>query len=270
MKLFCRTIGSGYPVIILHGLWGASDNWLPIARLLSNEYQIILPDLRNHGHSPHHPEHDYNVLAKDIKDIIEQSDLPVRPHLIGHSMGGKALMAFLLSYPSLSARNIVIDIAPLSYTPSPLQKKPFHFVHTFPLQKYADRQELNSALSSVFPEENIRQLLLKNICKEKKHFEWKINADALYTHQADIYDWPDTLQSRRSLLPLLFIKGEHSGYIPDEACIKKTFPAARLSVIPETGHWIHAEQPEKLAETIRMFLKMSIPNRQTFYPGNSL
>jgi len=270
MKLFYRKIGAGYPVIILHGLWGASENWLPIARLLSNEYQIILPDLRNHGRSPHHPEHDYNVLAKDIKDIIEQSHFSVQPHLIGHSMGGKALMAFLLSYPSLSARNIVIDIAPLSYTPSPLQRKVFHFVHTFPLQKYTDRQELNFALSSAFPEERIRQLLLKNICKGGKYFEWKINTDALFRHQTDIYGWPATLQSRHSFSPLLFIKGEHSDYIPNEECIKKTFPAACMSVIPETGHWIHAEQPEKLAETIRTFLKMSIPDRQTFYPGNSL
>ena len=51
MQLFYREKGidTHPPLIILHGLWGASDNWLPVADLLSHRFHVILPDLRNHG-----------------------------------------------------------------------------------------------------------------------------------------------------------------------------------------------------------------------------
>ena len=62
MKLFFRTIGEGTPLIILHGLWGASENWLPIAHLLEDKFQVILPDVRNHGQSPHDEAMNYVLM----------------------------------------------------------------------------------------------------------------------------------------------------------------------------------------------------------------
>ena len=101
MKLFFRTIGEGTPLIILHGLWGASENWLPIAHLLEDKFQVILPDVRNHGQSPHDEAMNYEVMSNDIIELIEDLKLPVRPHIAGHSMGGKIVMALLLKRPEL-------------------------------------------------------------------------------------------------------------------------------------------------------------------------
>ena len=70
MKLFFRTIGEGTPLIILHGLWGASENWLPIAHLLEDKFQVILPDVRNHGQSPHDEAMNYEVMSNDVIDLI--------------------------------------------------------------------------------------------------------------------------------------------------------------------------------------------------------
>ncbi|TFG88434.1 MAG: alpha/beta fold hydrolase, partial [Candidatus Atribacteria bacterium] len=53
MKLFCRKYGSGPPLIILHGLYGSSDNWVSVARSISDRFTVYLPDQRNHGQSPH-------------------------------------------------------------------------------------------------------------------------------------------------------------------------------------------------------------------------
>lgn len=108
MKLFYREIGQGDPLIILHGLWGASENWLPIARLLEDRFRVILPDVRNHGQSPHSNEMDYDVMSDDIIELIESLQLPVRPCIAGHSMGGKIVMAILMknqgTYPQSRRR----------------------------------------------------------------------------------------------------------------------------------------------------------------------
>ena len=83
MKLFFRTIGEGVPLIILHGLWGASENWLPIAHLLEDKFQVILPDIRNHGQSPHDEAMNYEVMSNDVIELVEDLKLPVPPHIDG-------------------------------------------------------------------------------------------------------------------------------------------------------------------------------------------
>ena len=116
MKLYFRKQGEGTPLIILHGLWGASENWLPIAHSLEDRFQVILPDIRNHGQSPHADEMNYEVMSDDIIELIEDLRLPVPPHIVGHSMGGKIVMALLLKRPDIVNKAIVVDIAPVSYS----------------------------------------------------------------------------------------------------------------------------------------------------------
>ncbi|NUN82681.1 alpha/beta fold hydrolase [Odoribacter splanchnicus] len=96
MQLFYREKGidTHPPLIILHGLWGASDNWLPVADLLSHRFHVILPDLRNHGCSPHSSLFDYTILSQDTEELIGRLNLPQRPFLAGHSLGGKTIDAF--------------------------------------------------------------------------------------------------------------------------------------------------------------------------------
>ena len=64
MELFFRKLGSGDPFVILHGLYGSSDNWYSIGRELGINNEVYLVDQRNHGNSPHHPEHNYDVMCR--------------------------------------------------------------------------------------------------------------------------------------------------------------------------------------------------------------
>ena len=69
MKLYYREFGSGPPLIILHGLYGSSDNWVTIAKKLADSFTVYLPDQRNHGQSPHSPVHDYNAMSDDLFEL---------------------------------------------------------------------------------------------------------------------------------------------------------------------------------------------------------
>src|SRR5689334_17378822 len=75
MKLFYRELGQGQPMIIMHGIFGSSDNWLTQARHFSAKYHVITLDLRNHGQSEHHPDFDYPVMANDLNEFIDSKGL---------------------------------------------------------------------------------------------------------------------------------------------------------------------------------------------------
>ena len=254
MQLFYREKGKGYPLIILHGLWGASENWLPVANLLAEHFHVFLPDLRNHGRSPRHPEHTYQAMSEDVREFITGLNLAVPPHIIGHSMGGKTVMELLLTYPSFVRKAILVDIAPVAYPLSAEHKRILHYMKSIPINEFKERKDLLISLRQQFPEEKFVQLVLKNISKTDKYFEWKTDPDFIQKNMENLCSYPATWEEATYRDPVLFIKGENSSYIQNITPILKYFPAARITTVPGSSHWIHAEQPEALAEIISAFL----------------
>lgn len=58
---------------------------------------MIAVDARNHGESPHTRTHTYEDLAQDIHDFLQGRGIP-KAVVIGHSMGGRAMMTFAIKY----------------------------------------------------------------------------------------------------------------------------------------------------------------------------
>ena len=117
MKLFFRRMGQGNPVVILHGLLGLSDNWVTFGRQLALDFEVFIPDLRNHGQSPHDPVFNFPALVEDLHELIEDHGLK-KVNLICHSLGGKTAMLFALEYPDLLNKLVVVDIALRKYSPN--------------------------------------------------------------------------------------------------------------------------------------------------------
>jgi esterase len=111
VKLFYRNYGSGEPVIILHGLFGISDNWVTHAKRLAEKYEVFVPDLRNHGQSPHSSAFNYYAMVDDLREFMKDHKLE-KAMIIGHSMGGKVAMNFALEHPYMVHKLVVIDISP--------------------------------------------------------------------------------------------------------------------------------------------------------------
>ena len=111
MKLFYRKYGAGPSLIILHGLYGASDNWATIAKNLSERFTVYVPDQRNHGNSPHSDIHDYDSMRDDLYELA--GDLKLKKFfLAGHSMGGKTAIAFAVKWPEMINGLLIADISP--------------------------------------------------------------------------------------------------------------------------------------------------------------
>jgi len=268
LKLFFRETGTGTPLVILHGLYGMSDNWLSIARELAPHFRVILPDMRNHGHSPHDQEHSYQAMREDIARLFEDMKLE-NAILMGHSMGGKTAMFFAVRYPEKLSRLIVVDIAPADLRNTPrgkmheLQHKTIvESLLKLDIEHLQSRQEADRALSETIASLPVRQFLLKNLHRRSDGtFTWLLNLKALSENLSSVLDGlhpgTDPEEKYPVVIPTLFIKGELSHYIEpeDEESIRNVFPHSVLSVIQGAGHWVHAEQPEQFLKVVSDFIR---------------
>ncbi|MGB5975866.1 MAG: alpha/beta fold hydrolase, partial [Cyclobacteriaceae bacterium] len=109
-----KDMGEGKPLVILHGLFGSSDNWVTVGRELAKTYKVYLVDMRNHGDSPHSETHSYDSMGEDVLAFLDEHNLE-RPLVIGHSMGGKAAMNFAVKHPDRFEKLVIVDIAPKAY-----------------------------------------------------------------------------------------------------------------------------------------------------------
>jgi esterase len=265
MELFFRRLGTGRPIVILHGLYGSSDNWYTIGRALADKHEVFIPDQRNHGNSPHSPLHDYNTMADDLNDFFIQNNLK-RAVILGHSMGGKTALAFGLKHPEKVEKMIVVDISPFGYDETSAPEVISHeqimrSLMALETGTLAGRQDADNRLKNQVRSEPVRQFLLKNLKRDSQGtFYWTMNLPVLQQHLADIY--ASILPSEHTrpgdipFFPLMFIKGENSGYLRKEEFdnIRLFFPHAELAEIGGAGHWVHAEQPEEFLRTIRGFI----------------
>ena len=251
MYLFFREAGEGDPIVILHGLFGSSDNWLSIARVLSETHKVYAVDQRNHGQSPHSDYFSYEIMANDLKEFLEEHNI-VNPIIIGHSMGGKVAMQFATEHPEILKKLVVVDIAPKEY--------PVHHdvilegLNSIDVKNLASRNEANEQLAKYVQDIGTRQFLLKNIARTSDGFQWKINLPVIETGIEQIGIGLDPTSSYDG--DTLFIRGKKSHYIQDEdqPDLLKHFPKSELETIENAGHWIHAEQPEAFLSAIKSFI----------------
>jgi esterase len=251
MKLYYQTIGTGKPLIILHGLFGSSDNWRAIAQKLATHAQVITVDLRNHGRSPHSPEQTYAFMLEDLVELFDRLKLD-KADIIGHSMGGKLAMAFSLHYPQRIRKLVVVDIAPRQYHDE--HSAIFRALLALDLSLYSSRIEVDDALKIALPNKAVRQFLLMNLASNGEQLSWRINLQALYNNYSQLL--AAVCEDETIMIPSCFIRGGQSGYVGEEDVdlIRTCFPYAELTTIEQAGHWVHAEAPQQFLTKITEFL----------------
>lgn len=250
--LHVKVAGEGEPLILLHGLFGSLENLGAVARLLSADFKVYSVDLPNHGRSSHREGADLTHMANAIYQWMEGEGL-ASSVLVGHSLGGKVAMEIALAHPDRIGGLVVIDIAPVTYPPR--HQDVFAGLNAVDPAALSSRAEAQAQVAEHIGEEAVRSFLLKNLVKTDNAFEWRM-------HLSDIQrEYPNLIKENRSdavfTRPVLFLKGGDSDYIKSDyrQAILQRFPAAQLKIVPDTGHWLHAEKPELTATLIRKFLR---------------
>ncbi|SJL82366.1 alpha/beta fold hydrolase [Vibrio palustris] len=243
--------GAGHTIILIHGLFGNLDNLGLLARDLKNDYQVLSVDLRNHGLSLHSDEHNYELIAQDIKELVEHLQLS-NTIVVGHSMGGKAAMKFADIAPKHVDKLIVLDMAPVTY-PDARHDAVFAGLNAVIKQQPQSRRDAMQVLAEHIEMEGVRQFVGKSLYNTGEHMAWRFNVSALEANYRHILGWNDI---EPNTIPTLFIKGADSDYLMPEhqKSIQTQFPNSKAHVIANVGHWLHAEKPTEVLRVIRRFL----------------
>jgi esterase len=241
------------PLVLLHGLFGAGGNWQGIARRLAAERRVLVPDLRNHGASPHAPAMDYASLAADVGALLDAEGI-AQALVAGHSLGGKVAMWLALEAPARIAALGVVDIAPVRYPPG------FEALVTalaaLPLADIAGREDADRRLREPIPDARVRGFLLQNLQRSEHGWRWRCNLDAIAQALPALRGFPDAA-GRQFPGPAWFLYGTASAYVGQAQlpAIRTLFPLARLRAVPNAGHWVQTDQPDAFVAALRPLLR---------------
>lgn len=253
MKLFYRESGEGKPLVILHGLFGSSDNWMSVTKELALKYKVYVLDARNHGQSPHEAAHNYEAMADDLKEFIDDHNIE-NPILIGHSMGGKTIMRFASKYQSSAEKLIVVDISPRFYGRH--HQDILAGFNAINLETLQTRNEADAIMSQYVGDMGVRMFLLKSLYRNSDgKFQWRINLPLINEQIDNIGEaLPETA---KIATPTLFIRGSESGYIQDKdaALIAQHFSDYNIETVEGASHFVHAEKPKEVIALIETFIE---------------
>lgn len=251
--LYFTVEGDGSPVVLIHGLFGMGGNLGALARELRASHRVYSIDLPNHGRSPWVAGADIPVLAESVLAWMQARNLE-RAALVGHSLGGKVAMQLALQQPARVESLVVADIAPVAYPPS--HDAVFAALNAVAQAQVKSRSQAGELMAQMLTEAQVVQFLLLSLARgDDGCYHWRFNLSELERGYAAIRSALNLVDSPYGG-PVLFIKGGLSDYIlaEHEQAIRALFPAAEVKVIPDTGHWLHAEQPRLFNSLVRRFL----------------
>ncbi|MGH8583713.1 MAG: alpha/beta fold hydrolase [Gammaproteobacteria bacterium] len=253
LALDCREVGAGPALIIIHGLFGSGNNWRTLALRLAARSQVMLPDLRNHGGSPHYERMGYEDMAGDLLGLLDARGIR-EASLLGHSMGGKVAMTLALLAPQRVRRLIVADVAPIRYEVGFTEV--IAGLHAIERREPATRAEADTLLAEHLADPRLRQFLLQNLRSTPAGPRLRINLAAIESAMDRLRGFPELPAATPFEPPTLFIRGARSRYLLPEhlTLIRRLFPNATMVSITGAGHWLHAEQPEPFLAAVQGFL----------------
>ncbi|MFL9845999.1 alpha/beta fold hydrolase [Flavobacterium rhizosphaerae] len=251
--LHSRIEGEGKPLLIVHGFMGMSDNWKTLSKdYVAKGFEVHALDMRNHGKSFHSDVFNYTAMVQDMVEYCKEYNLE-KIDYIGHSMGGKAGMFFTMQHPELLDRVVIADIGPQYYPPH--HQDILAGLNAVDFSVKPSRSDVEDILGEYIKDLGTRQFLAKSLYwKEQGQLDFRFNLPVFNKEIDNIGEaLPEGSVYDR---PILFLKGEKSGYIREQdlAVIKKHYPQYSIKTITNSGHWLHAENPEEFLQYTLEFL----------------
>jgi N-formylmaleamate deformylase len=234
-----RTGGDKQPIVLLHGLTGSGATWLPIARVLEHDFDVVMPDARGHGGSSA-PTHGYTYddHANDVLGLIRALELD-RPIVVGHSMGG--MVAAVVASRARLRGVILVDPTFLS---AERQRE----------VRDSDVAEQHRRLLALAKSDVIADLRARHPRRSPEIIE--LGADAGQATRLAAFDVltppnPDYRDVVRAIdVPSLLVIGD-SPVVTLEMAAELGMRALQIR---DAGHGVPFDQPERLAEVVASFL----------------
>jgi pimeloyl-ACP methyl ester carboxylesterase len=256
--IFYRVIGSGKPVILIHGFGENGTVWDNQVAYLKDKFQFIIPDLPGSGKSELIDNMSIEGLAEVIKEVMmaEFSEVPpsggFRGAVIGHSMGGYITLAFVEKYYNhVSSFGLFHSTA---YADSE-EKKATRRKGIELINEYGAFEFLKTATPNLYAPDtklNNPQLVEKQI-SSLSYF----TSETLVAYYNAMIQRPDrTNVLKTSKIPILFIMGEYDNAVPLQDGLKQCHFAENsyIHILRNSGHMGMQEETEKTNKILSDFL----------------
>lgn len=251
VRLHFEERGAGFPVIILHGLFGSLANWRSVARALGETQRVLSLDLRNHGRSPHARPHSYAAMLADLDLFYREHDLETAI-VIGHSMGGRLAMHLAIAQPRRVRGLCVLDVSPVG-APNNEVGAILELMKAFDPSECATRREAGEGLARQIEDPGLAASILMNVGRRADgSLFWRLGVDAISSDFDRLREQPPDGAYDG---PCLFVRGDRSSYFPGEhdALVLERFPQARIVTLAGAGHLLHVDRPGELRALLEDF-----------------
>ncbi len=264
-----RLPGGGEPLIVLHGLLGAGNNFQGWATTLASQHEpsrrIVLADLRNHGQSQHAEEMSYIAMAADVIGLLDELGME-RAVLCGHSMGAKVAMAAALLFPDRISRLVALDMGPVCYSADDESNwgtiiEVLRAMQAVDLSSLASKSDADRKLRYSVTDPTLRAFILTNLVRKTAGsvgWRWRINLPAIMASMDELAEWDASLGGGKLFEGnALFVAGGKSRYLRTLHldAIAEQFSAFSITTLRQAAHWIHVDQPEALHTIVHRFLE---------------
>lgn len=247
LEINYRIQGEGRPLLILHG-WGSSSNsWIKIQKILAGQgFKVIVPDFPGFGKSGT-PRIPWNIddYIEWLKNFIGETKIKTPLFLLGHSFGGRIAIKFTVKYPQKIKYQILLASAGIKSVPTVKQKIFFRLAqfgnHLFskkPLRRF------KSSTQQIFYQ-IIRQMDYLKVNQVMRETIKKVLIE-------DLLDFLPKIKRKT-----LIVWGKQDKVIPIKYAhtMKEKIPDSQLIVLPDSGHSLQLDNPEKLVKVITRFLR---------------
>lgn len=252
-KIFYSDEGKGTVIVLIHGYLETGDIWAGFITRLSSSFRVITVDLPGHGISDMFSEiHTMEFLAESINGLLNANGVE-KAFLVGHSLGGYVVLAFLELHPERLTGYCLFHSHPLEDSPAALEKREREIVTVRCGKKYL-----------IYPDNVRRMFAEKNLERFSAEFEnskriaSEISAEGIVAVLKGMMARPSRLAlMEEGKVPCLWILGLLDNYIPCEDMQKKIDRPGncRVEVLDNTGHMGFVEEADRSAMIIRDFVR---------------
>jgi pimeloyl-ACP methyl ester carboxylesterase len=243
IKIFYESFGSGKPLIFLHGIMGTSQVWKPYVPLLSNDFNIILPDVRGHGKTENPSKKiDLHSMADDIAALIDALKLD-KPFLCGWSTGGDISLDIAMRYPDCVSRLIVGGVT-LRVTEAAIETLKAMGLEAPGQINFEQAEKAIPQLTEVW----------KNDHSQSPSYWKELLIQVSFEMINPTLPAEDDL--KRISIPTLIIWGDRDQFLPVEDAVElyRLIPNAQLAVVPNADHFVTRMKVPLFAELVKEFV----------------
>jgi pimeloyl-ACP methyl ester carboxylesterase len=244
-------------IVLLHGNSANAWWWEPLARAISPDYRLLALDQRGHGDSewarpPAYSPSDYaNDVARFVAHVGANGEKPI---VVGHSMGGLSVLAFVRGHPTSARGAIAIDIAVRS---SHGRDRYLRRLKGLPVVAYPDLATAKARFRLMpneggIAEEVIHQIAEKSLARTEDG-RWSLKFDRESFFGGDGLAVMETI--KEITIPTMLVRAEHSRIMTADAAehARESNPHAQLVTIPGAHHHVILENPAAIARVIEEF-----------------